>query len=394
MDIFEKANTWTAADDVRHAGVYPYFPTITSGQGTEVVLEGNRKMIMVGSNNYLGLVNHPEIKEAMIKAIEKFGSACTGSRFLNGTLDLHVQLEAALAKFVGKEEALVFSTGFGSNLGALSTIATRGDYLLCDRENHASIFDGCRLSYAKTVKYGHNDTEDLERVLENHQGKPCLIVTDGVFSMGGDLANLPKIIELKKRFNVRVMVDEAHSLGVLGKNGTGTGEHFGLQDDVDMVMGTFSKSFASIGGFIASTHKVIDYIKHNSRPLMFTAALSPADVAAALKGLEIIIREPERRERLKNIAAKMRDAYRSMGYNTLNTQSAIIPLVVGDDHKTFGMTKRLGEEGVFVTPVVSPAVPPELSLIRTSYTATHTDQQLDFVLDKFRKVGKEFGVIS
>jgi 8-amino-7-oxononanoate synthase len=325
--------------------------------------------------------------------VRKYGSACTGSPFLNGTLDIRVELEEKLADFVHMQEALIYSTGFQANLGALSTIPTRGDYIISDRDNHASIVDGCKLSFAKTVKYGHNNSEDLERVLANHKDAPKLIVTDGVFSMGGDMCDLPKIVELKKKYHARLMVDEAHSLGVIGPQGEGTGSHFGLQREVDIVMGTFSKSLVSIGGFIASTHKVIDYLKHNSRPLIFSASLSPADTAAVLKSLEIIKREPERRERLWKIIKRMREAYRSMGWNTLNTQSAIIPLMVGDNMKTFAMTKELGEMGVFATPVVSPAVPPEQTLIRTSYTATHTDPQLDHVLDCFQKVGKKYKVI-
>lgn len=392
MDIFDKANNWTAADEVRKAGVYPYFRPNTSQMGTEVTI-GGKKMIMVGSNNYLGLVTHPEVLEAMIQAIRKYGSACTGSPFLNGTLDIRVELEEKLANFVHMESALVYSTGFLANLGALSTIVTRGDYIISDRENHASIVDGQKLSYAKTVKYEHSNMEDLERILANHKDDPKLVVTDGVFSMGGDLAELSKIVELKKKYGARLMVDEAHSLGVLGVNGEGTGSHFGVQKDVDMVMGTFSKSLVSIGGFIASTHKVIDYLRHNSRPLIFTASLSPADTAAALKSLEIIKREPERRERLWAIIKRMRSEFKSMGWNTLNTNSAIIPLMVGDNMKTFAMTKELGEMGVFATPVVSPAVPPDHTLIRTSYTATHTDAQLDHVLEAFQKVGRKYGII-
>jgi 8-amino-7-oxononanoate synthase len=392
MDIFDKANNWTAADEVRKAGVYPYFRPNTSQMGTEVTI-GGKKMIMVGSNNYLGLVTHPEVLEAMIQAIRKYGSACTGSPFLNGTLDIRVELEEKLADFVHMESALVYSTGFLANLGALSTIATRGDYIISDRENHASIVDGQKLSYAKTVKYEHSNMEDLERILANHKDSPKLIVTDGVFSMGGDVADLTKIVELKKKYRARLMVDEAHSIGVLGPNGEGTGSHFGVQKDVDMVMGTFSKSLVSIGGFIASTYKVIDYLRHNSRPLIFTASLSPADTAAALKSLEIIKREPERRERLWAIIKRMRSEFKAQGWNTLNTNSAIIPLMVGDNMKTFAMTKELGEMGVFATPVVSPAVPPEQTLIRTSYTATHTDAQLDHVLESFQKVGRKYGII-
>lgn len=392
MDIFDKAFNWTAADEVRAAGVYPYFRPNTSALGTEVTI-GGQKMIMVGSNNYLGLVTHPEVLEAAVEATRKYGSACTGSPFLNGTLDIRVELEERLAAFVGMEEALVFSTGFMSNLGALSCIPTRGDYIVSDRENHASIFDGCKLSFAKTVKFGHADMEDLDRVLENHKDDPVLLVTDGVFSMGGDICKLPKMVELKKKYGCRLMVDEAHSLGVLGPKGEGTGAHFGLQKDVDMVMGTFSKSLVSIGGFVASNHKVIDYMRHNSRPLMFSASLSPGDTAAAMKALEIVQREPERRERLWKIIHRMLKEFRAMGWDTLNSESAIIPLMVRDNMKTFAMTKELGEMGIFATPVVSPAVPSDHTLIRTSYSATHTDEQLNRVLEGFRIVGKKYGVI-
>ncbi len=392
MDIFDKANSWTAADDVRKEGVYPYFRPNSSQMGTEVTI-GGKKMIMVGSNNYLGLVTHPEVLEAIVQAVRKYGSACTGSPFLNGTLDIRVELEEKLADYVHMEAALVYSAGFLANLGALSTIAGRGDYIFSDRENHASIVDGQKLSYAKTLKYDHSNMEDLERLLSNHPDHPKLIVTDGVFSMGGDICNLEKIVELKKKYNARLMVDEAHSIGVFGPQGEGLGAHFGLQKDVDMVMGTFSKSFVSMGGFIASTHKVVDYLRHNSRPLIFTASLSPGDTAAVLKSLEIIKREPQRRERLWAIIKRMRSEFKAMGWNTLNTNSAIIPLMVGDNMKTFAMTKELGEMGVFATPVVSPAVPPDKTLIRTSYTSTHTDAQLDHVLESFHKVGKKYGVI-
>lgn len=391
MDLFDKANQWTAADEVRQKGVYPYFRAISGGQGTEVIVDG-KKMVMVGSNNYLGLVDHPEVKEAMVKAVEKFGSGCTGSRFLNGTLTLHVELEEKLASFLGKEACLVFSTGFQANLGILSTIAGRGEFIISDRENHASIYDGCRLSFAKTVKYAHNDMQDLDRILSRlDHDVPKLIVTDGIFSMGGDLCRLPRIVELKKKHNARLMVDEAHSIGVLGSNGAGTGDHFGIPEEVDIVMGTFSKSFACLGGFIASTRKVIDYLKHLSRPLIFSASMTPASVAAVLKTLEIIQREPWRRERLWKIVEKMRTAYQAMGYDTGPSESPIIPLIIGDDFKAFAMARDLGEEGVFATPIVSPAA--DRALIRTSYTATHTDEQLDFVLEKFKKIGKKYEVL-
>lgn len=392
MDLFDKANNWTVADHVREAGLYPYFRAITSGQDTEVVVDG-KKMVMVGSNNYLGLVNHPEVKEAMIHAIEKYGSGCTGSRFLNGTIDLHEELEERLAAFVGQEACLVFSTGFQSNLGALSCIAGRGEFIISDRDNHASIVDGCRLSFAKTLRYRHSNMEDLERILAREAEAPKLIVTDGVFSMLGDLCKLPEIVELKHKYNARLMVDDAHAIGVLGANGCGTGEHFGLAREVDITMGTFSKSFASLGGFVASTRKVIDYMKHASRPLIFSASMPPAAVAAVLKTLEILQREPQRRTRLWQIVRRMKASFEALGFQVGPTRSPIIPLLVGDDLTTFQMARMLGDEGVFATPIVSPAVPPGSALIRTSYSATHTDAQLEFVLAKFEKVGRQLGVI-
>jgi 8-amino-7-oxononanoate synthase len=393
MDLFEKCQGFTEADEVKKLGVYPYFRAISSGQDTEVTIEG-KQMIMIGSNNYLGLTSHPKVKEAAVKAVERFGSGCTGSRFLNGTLEIHEELEEKLAKFMKKEAALVFSTGFQTNLGTISTLVTRKDYAIIDRSDHASIVDACRLSYGTVVKYKHNDMADLARVLSNcgnNAGK--LISVDGVFSMEGDISNLPDIVKLAKKHNARILVDDAHSIGVLGQNGRGTAEHFGVEDEVDMVMGTFSKSFASLGGFIAGTERVINYIKHFSRPLIFSASPPPAAVAACLAALDIIQSEPERRDRLWEITRRMNREYKSLGFNIGKTQTPIIPIYIGDNMRTFQFWKLLSDEGIFANPAISPAVAPGSQLLRTSYTATHTDEQLDKVLEVFERVGKKMGVI-
>lgn len=393
MDIFQKCFNFTTAREVMAAGLYPYFHPLSSGQDTGVVIDG-KPVIMIGSNNYLGLTSHPEVKEAAIQAVEKYGSGCSGSRFLNGTLDLHVQLEEKLAKFVKKEAALVFSTGFQTNLGTISTLVTKHDYVITDRADHASIFDGCRLSFGDTIKYKHNDMEDLERVLsglEEEAGK--LIVVDGVFSMEGDLANLPEIVRIAKRYSARVMVDDAHGIGVMGKNGRGTCEHFGVENQVDLIMGTFSKSFASLGGFIAGDEAVIHYLKHHSRELIFSASMPPAAVAATLKALEIIQREPQRRARLWEITGRMHQGYKDLGFDIGVSETPVIPIIVGEDLQTFKFWKELFDKGVFANPIISPAVPKGRALIRTSYTATHTDQQMDRVLEVFAQVGKRMSVL-
>ena len=395
-DIFEKCYSFQAANIVRAAGVYPYFHPIQSAPGDEVVVDG-QECIMIGSNNYLGLVNHPKVKEAAATAVKKYGSGCTGSPFLNGTLDLHLELQDKLAKFVNAEAALVFSTGFQTNLGTISALAGKNDALVIDRQVHACIVDGCRLSYGKTYKFAHNDMEDLDRVLanlrNNHSRGGIMIIVDGVFSMEGDIIDLPSLVNVAEKHEARVMIDDAHSIGVLGRTGAGTAEHFGLQDRVDLAMGTFSKSFASQGGFIASTREVIDYIKHFGRALMFSASITPASVAAVLAALEIIQNEPERRERLWKNTLRMQRELKTLGYDTGNTATPIIPLVIGEDMACFVFWKALFDNGVFTNPVVSPAVPPGRALIRTSYTATHTDEQLDRVLDVLARVGREKGLI-
>jgi 8-amino-7-oxononanoate synthase len=393
MDLFEKCFNFTEADEVKSLGVYPYFRAISSGQDTEVMIEG-KKMIMIGSNNYLGLTSHPKVKEAAIEAVRKFGSGCSGSRFLNGTLELHEKLEGRLAQFMKKDTALVFSTGFQTNLGTISALVSRKDYVIIDRSDHASIVDACRLSFGEVLKFRHNDMDDLARMLSNcNDGAGKLIAVDGVFSMEGEIAPLPDIVKLAKKHNARVMVDDAHSIGVLGDHGRGTAEHFGLENEVDLVMGTFSKSFASLGGFIAGSERVINYIKHTSRALIFSASPPPAAVAACLAALDIIETEPERRERLWQITRRMHNEYKSLGFDIGKTQTPIIPIYIGDDMKTFQVWKMLSDEGIFVNPIISPAVPPGFQLIRTSYTATHTDEQMDRVLEAFKKVGKKMGVI-
>jgi len=394
VDVFQKCFDFKDADAVRATGLYPYFRTIGSGQDPVVTMDGQR-VIMLGSNNYLGLTNHPEVKQAAAEALESYGTGTAGSRFLNGTLDIHVELEEKLAQFMGSEAALTFSTGFAVNLGVISSLIGRKDVVILDNLDHACILDGARLSFGRVLKYPHNDMDSLEerlRSVEDQRSK--MIVVDGVFSMEGDLADLPRIVELKKKFNARLMVDDAHGVGVMGEHGRGTMEHFGLEHEADLVMGTFSKSLAAVGGYVVGDSKVIDYIKHNARSLMFSAAPPPASVASVIKAIEIIEREPERRQRLWDHTDYMKHEFSTMGYDTGDSASPVIPLVVGEDMAAFKMTRRLQEEGVFVNPVVSPAVPEGRALMRTSYMATHTRDQLDSALETFRKVGREMGIIG
>lgn len=397
IDIFDKCFSFTAANEVRAAGVYPYFRPLQSAPGDEVIVDG-QKCIMIGSNNYLGLVGHPKVKEAAINAVKKFGSGCTGSPFLNGTLDLHLELQHRLAKFIGAEDALVFSTGFQTNLGTVSCLAGKNDALVIDRQVHACIVDACRLSYGKTYKFAHNDMDDLDRVLakvrEVNTRGGIMIVVDGIFSMEGDIIDLPSLVNVADKYGARVMVDDAHAVGVLGRTGAGTAEHFGLQDRVDLTMGTFSKSFAAQGGYIAGKHEVIDFIRHFGRALIFSASITPSSAAAVLAALDIIENEPERREQLWKNALRMQREIRGLGFDTGHTATPIIPIVVGNDMACFGFWKALFDNGVFTNPVVSPAVPPDGALIRTSYTATMTDSQLDQVLEVLARVGREKGLIS
>ncbi|HET7853731.1 MAG TPA: aminotransferase class I/II-fold pyridoxal phosphate-dependent enzyme [Candidatus Methylomirabilis sp.] len=392
MDIFDKCYAYTEAKQVMAAGLYPYFQVIRSAQDPEVVVDG-RRMIMVGSNNYLGLTSHPSIKEAAIRAVEKYGTGCAGSRFLNGTLDLHTEVEAQLAKFKGREAALLFSTGFQTNLGAISALVGKDDVVIIDRWNHASIIDGCRLSFGQILKYRHNDMEDLERILAAHPDKGKLIVVDGVFSMEGDIVNLPGIVRLAREYGARLMVDDAHATGVLGKGGRGTAEHFGLEEEVDIVMGTCSKAMASVGGFIASSHEVIHYVKHKARPMIFSASLPPACVATIGAALEVIEREPERRAQLWKNSQRARDGLKEMGFDTGLSETPIVPVLLGDDLHAFRMGRALYEQGVFANVSVSPAVPEGRALIRTSYMATHTDAHIDRVLEAFRAVRRDLGAI-
>jgi 8-amino-7-oxononanoate synthase len=393
MDLFEKCRNWKDAKEVEAMGLYPYFRQISSLPSTVVVAEGQR-VIMIGSNNYLGLTDHPLVIEEIHKAVDKYGSGCTGSRFLNGTLDIHVKLEEELAEFMNREACLVFSTGFQTNLGTIATLVGKDDIIFGDRSNHASIVDGCRLSFGELRKYKHNDMSELERLLQrNNHARAKLIITDGVFSMEGDIADLPTITRLAKEHEARVMVDDAHSIGVLGDHGRGTAEHYHLEDKVDIIMGTFSKSFASLGGFIAADEDIIHYIKHFSRALIFSASPPPAAVAAVRASLRILKAEPERRLRLWEITKRVHKEFKCMGYQIGTTQTPIVPVFIGEDMKTFAFWKALTEAGLFTNPIVSPAVPPGQALIRTSYTATHTDEQIDQVLQTFHDIGKKFGII-
>jgi 8-amino-7-oxononanoate synthase len=392
MDLFDKCRSFTEARDLMDSGFYPYFLPLDDTEGTEVTI-GDKKLVMIGSNNYLGLTTHPKVREAAIEATRQFGTSCTGSRFLNGTLAWHLELEKRLADFVHKEAALVFSTGYQVNVGTISSVIGRGDYVITDKDDHASIVDGCRLSFGTLKRFRHNNVQDLERVLCSlpyEAGK--LVVVDGVFSMGGDIAPLPDIIPVCKKYNARFMVDDAHSIGVLG-GGRGTPIHFGVNDGVDLVMGTFSKSFASLGGFIAGSEPVIHYIQHHARSLIFSASMPPGNVAAVSAALDVIIEEPERIQRVNEIGDYMRGEFQKLGFDTGPSQTPIIPIIIGDQNATFFVWKLLFEEGVYTNPVIPPAVPASLSLLRTSYMATHTDEQMAYVLEKFEKIGRSTGLI-
>lgn len=394
LGIFEKCFEFTRAEEAMAMGIYPFFTPIQEVYGNKVKVDG-KEMIMVGSNNYLGLLDHPQAQKAAQDAVDRYGVATCGSRFLNGTLDIHVELEEKLARFMKKEAALAFSTGFQTNQGIISTLVGRGDAVITDQMIHASIIDACRLSYGDVYKYKHNDMADLENKLSSigdDVGK--LIVVDGVFSMEGDLANLPDIVALARKYGAQTMVDDAHGIGVMGKNGRGTAEHFGVEDEIDLVMGTFSKSFASLGGMVAGNKKVISYIKHFARSLIFSASITPASVATVLATLDIIQNEPERRERLWEITKKMKSGFQSMGYDTGPTETPIIPVYIRNDELAFMLWRLLRENGVFTNPVIYPAVPKGEALIRTSYSATHSDEELDTVLGHFEKCGKQLGILK
>lgn len=390
----EKLAKYDAPQRAMAAGIYPYFREIQSDQDTEVIING-KKVLMFGSNAYLGLTNHPKVKEAAIEAIKKYGTGCAGSRFLNGTLDLHIQLEKRLAEFVGKEDAIVYSTGFQVNLGVVSCVTGREDYILWDELDHASIIEGHRLSFSTKLKYKHNDMESLEKQLQKCEpDKVKLIVIDGVFSMEGDVAKLPEIVALAKKYNASIMVDEAHGIGVFGDHGRGTCNHFGVTNDVDLIMGTFSKSFASIGGFIAADESVINYLRHHSRSYIFSASNTPAATAAANAALDIMLSEPERIQHLWDLTHYALDGFRNMGCEIGNTSTPIIPLFIRDNDLTFLITKELFDAGVFVNPVVAPAVASEDTLIRFSLMATHTKEQLDYALEQIHRVFKSHNVID
>ncbi|HRX14062.1 MAG TPA: pyridoxal phosphate-dependent aminotransferase family protein [Eubacteriales bacterium] len=386
MDIFEKCYGFTKVDEIKAMGVYPYFHELQSRQDVEVVMEGKRR-IMLGSNNYLGLTTNPEVVEAGIKALEKYGTGCSGSRFLNGTLEMHLELERELADFLGKPKALIFSTGFQSNLGIISAIAGKNDYMICDRENHASIYDGCKLSYGKMLRYSHSDMEHLEKQLQSvpdECGK--IIITDGVFSMGGDIAKLPEIVTLAHKYGARVMVDDAHGLGILGETGKGTADYFGLTNEVDIIMGTFSKSLASMGGYMAADEKIVEYVMHTSRPFIFCASIPPSNCATALAALRVLRKQPELVKKLSNLSSHMRKNLTDKGIKIRMSSTPIIPIYTYDTDKTFIITKKLYDDGVYVNPVVPPATAAGECLLRTSYMASHTHVLLDEAADIISKV--------
>lgn len=395
-DLFQKCYDFTRADEVKEMGVYPYFRAIEENEGPVVAIEGHKK-IMAGSNNYLGLTAHPKVKEAAIKAVEKYGTGCSGSRYLTGTLDLHEELEDRLAKFFNVESVLLYSTGYQTAQGIIPTLVTRGEYVISDRDNHACIVAGnlmARGATADLLRYHHNNMEDLERVIAKapkEAGK--LIVSDGVFSTGGEIVDLPRMVEIAKEYNARILIDDAHSVGVIGKGGRGTASEFGLEKEVDLTMGTFSKTFASLGGFVAGDAKIVDYLKHHSPALIFSASPTPAAVAAALAALDILEAEPERVDRLIRNADKVRTELRDAGFNVIDGRTGIVPVIVGDDEIAFKMWRMLFDAGIFVNVFISPGVPPGRQMMRTSYMSTHEDEHLDFIIDTFKKVGAELGLL-
>jgi len=396
LDLFKKCQDFTRADDIKALGLYPYFRPIEANEGPVVQIEGKR-VIMAGSNNYLGLTSHPEVKEAAIKAVEKYGTGCSGSRYLTGTLDLHIELEDRLAKFFGKEKVLLFSTGYQTAQGIIPTLVQRGDYVISDKDNHACIVAGnlmAKGATAEMARYKHNDMKDLERVIAKlpaEAGK--LIVSDGVFSTGGEIVDLTHLNEIAKKYGARILIDDAHSVGVIGKGGRGTASEFNLEDEIDMTMGTFSKTFASLGGFVAGNERVINYIKHFSPALIFSASPTPSSVAAALAALNILEREPERVKQLTDNAEYMRTGLKNAGFTIIEGRTGIVPVIVGDDEIAFQMWKMLYDAGVFVNVFISPGVPQGRQMMRTSYMATHEKEHLDELLSIFTDVGKKLGLI-
>ena len=393
VPILEKCHQFTRADEVKAQGLYPYFKPISESEDTVVVIEGKRR-VMLGSNNYLGLTHHPKVLEAATRALHRYGSGCTGSRFLNGSLDLHVQLEEALSAFLGKEDCIVFSTGYGANLGLISGLVGRGDRVYLDKLDHACIVDGAKLSFGETDRFGHGDLASLERLLQKAPaGKGKLVVVDGVYSMEGDIADVPNLVRLCRLHGAALAVDDAHSLGVLGPNGEGTGANFGMANEVDIIAGTFSKSLASVGGYVAGSERVINYLRHHSRPFIFTAALPPANTAGVLAALEVIQSEPERRERVWHNARRLQEGLRQTGFDIGPTETPIVPVLIGPLDQTMIMWRKMYDAGVFTNPVVPPAVPYSQCRLRTSVMATHTDDQIDFCLEAFSRIGKELGVV-
>lgn len=390
--LFDKCRQFTQAREVEARGLYPYFKPISESEDTVVVIEGQQR-IMLGSNNYLGLTHHPKVLEAASRALHRYGSGCTGSRFLNGTLDLHMQLEDALAEFLGKEACLVFSTGYSANLGLISGLVGRGEVVYLDKLDHASIVDGAKMAYGETERFNHGDLANLERKMLRRPNQPSMIVVDGVYSMEGNIADLPGLVRVARKHGAALAVDDAHSLGVLGPNGDGTAAHFGLTDEVDIIGGTFSKSLASIGGFIAASDSVIHFLKHHSRPLIFTASLPPANTAGVLAALDVLQSEPERRDALWANTRRLREGFQSLGFDIGPTVTPIVPVLIGPLDKTLFMWRRLFDAGVFTNPVAPPAVPPSQCRLRTSVMATHTPDQIDFCLDAFANIGRELGVI-
>jgi 8-amino-7-oxononanoate synthase len=391
--LFDKCRQFTKAREVKAAGLYPYFKPISESEDTVVTIEG-RKRIMLGSNNYLGLTHHPKVLEAASRALARYGSGCTGSRFLNGTLDLHVQLEAAIAEFLGKEDCIVFSTGYLANVGLISGLVGRGETVFLDKLDHASIVDGAKMSFGETERFNHGDLAGLERKLERAgTSKGAMIVVDGIYSMEGDIADIPGLVRVARKNGAALAVDDAHSIGVLGPNGDGTAAHFGMTDDVDIIAGTFSKSLASIGGFVSGSESVINYIRHHSRPLIFTASLPPANTAGVLAALEVLQTDTERRERLWANTRRLHEGFRSYGFEIGPTETPIVPVLIGTMENTFVMWRRLFDDGVFTNPVMPPAVSQSQCRLRTSVMATHTFDQIDFCLETFAKIGRELGVI-
>jgi len=390
--LFDKCKSFTKAREIQAAGLYPYFKAISKAEDTVVMIEGKER-VMMGSNNYLGLTHHPRVLESSRRALEVFGSGCTGSRFLNGTLDLHEQLESRLAQFLGKESALVFSTGYQANLGLISGLVGRGDLVFLDKLDHASIVDGAKMSFGETERFNHGDLDQLELRLSRHGDRGKLVIVDGVYSMEGNIADVPGLVKVAQKHGAALAVDDAHSIGVLGPNGEGTAHHFGMQDEVDLIVGTFSKSLASIGGFVAGSESVIHYLKHNSRPLIFTAALPPANTAGVLAAVDVMLAEPERRTRLWENTRRLQDGFRSLGFDIGPTQTPIVPVLIGTLENTFVFWRRVFDAGIFTNPVVPPAVPADQCRLRTSLMATHTPDQIDFALDQFARLGKEMGII-